>query len=181
MLLSDGRILEQDALALPGVPASVLVKTVAGQPERATALAGVSSGDLWVFTSAGRIVPQTGSLPTPVATEMNKILALDLLAPIVDAKPTLDGSGVLAMATDGGIFAYNATFLGSVYDATAEARGVPVGSVGPDRPVVGVTMDSDGDGYWVVAEDGGVRSRRRAGRPSGAACPPSSPSTSSPW
>jgi hypothetical protein len=31
-----------------------------------------------------------------------------------------------------------------------------VGAIGPDRPVVGVTMDPDGDGYWVVAEDGGV-------------------------
>ena len=80
------------------------------------------------------------------------------------------------MATDGGIFAYNATFLGSVYDDIA-ARGVPVGSVGPDRPVVEVTMDPDGDGYWVVAEDGGVFTPKSRA-PFRAACPPSSPSTS---
>jgi hypothetical protein len=157
VLRSDGVIMAfGNAPQLPGVPAGVMTKTVAGQPERVAALARLGNGRLWVFTTAGRVVPQGGALPAAVQSQMNSILGLNLLAPIVDAKPTMDGTGVVAMATDGGIFTYNAPFLGSVYDAIAEALKVPVGSIGPDRPVVGVTMDPDGDGYWVVAEDGGV-------------------------
>jgi hypothetical protein len=157
VLLSDGRIgTLGTAPPVPGVPAFLLTKVVAGVPEHVTALTRVGTGDLWVFTSAGRIIPQIGTLPAGVVTQMDTVLALNLLGPIVDAKPTVDGSGALAMATDGGIFAYAAPFLGSVYDAIAEALGVPVGAIGPDRPVVGITMDPDGDGYWVVAEDGGV-------------------------
>jgi hypothetical protein len=123
-------------------------------------MAGLSNGDLWVFTTAGRVVPQFGSLPAAVSAQMDAILRLDLVAPIIDAKPTTDGTGVYAQAADGGVFTYGAPFLGSVYDAIAEALGVPVGSVGPDLPVVGITVDPDGDGYWVVAADGGVFTRR---------------------
>jgi hypothetical protein len=140
---------------VPGVAASQLTKAVATEPEQVTTMAAVA-GDLWVFTTAGRVIPQFGTLPAAVEADMNRVLALDLLGPIIDAKPTIDGTGVYAQASDGGVFTYGATFHGSVYDAIAQARRVPVGSIGPDQPVVGITPDPDGHGYWVVAADGGV-------------------------
>ena len=48
------------------------------------------------------------------------------------------------MATDGGIFAYNAPFLGST------------GSMTLNKPVVGMAAASNGSGYWLVASDGGI-------------------------
>ena len=163
VLLSDGRIVTLgNAPAQPGVQPGVMTKTVAGQPERVSALARLGSGELWVFTTAGRVIPQSGTVPSAVLKAMDAVLGLDLLGPVIDAKPTADGQGVLALASDGGVFTYNADeeFLGSVWNAIAEALGVPVGSVGPDRPVVGITIDPDGDGYWISAEDGGVFAMR---------------------
>jgi hypothetical protein len=87
---------------------------------------------------------------------MDIVLGRDLFGPIISAQPTVDGSGVYAIGSDGGVFTYDAPFLGSVYDAIALVRGVPAGSVRPDQPVVGITVDPDGDGYWLVGADGGV-------------------------
>ena len=52
--------------------------------------------------------------------------------------------GYWLVATDGGIFAYNAPFLGST------------GSIALNKPVVGMASASDGSGYWLVATDGGI-------------------------
>jgi hypothetical protein len=161
ILLTDGRILNLGtATAAPGVAAAQLTDAVAAQAEQVVGLATTRDRDLWVFTSAGRIVPQFGVLPASVQADMDAVLALDLLGPIIAAEPTVDGTGLYAQASDGGVFTYSAPFHGSVYDAIAQARGVPVGSIGPDLPVVGLTVDPDGDGYWVVAADGGIFSLR---------------------
>jgi hypothetical protein len=156
-LLSDGRVIAVGpATPAPGVTAAALTKTVAGRPEAPAALARVASGDLWVFTTAGRVIPQFGTLPASVKQWMDVVLGRDLFGPIISAQPTADGSGAYAIGSDGGVFTYDAPFLGSVYDAIALVRGVPASSVRPDQPVVGITVDPDGDGYWLVGADGGV-------------------------
>ena len=52
--------------------------------------------------------------------------------------------GYWLVATDGGIFSFNAPFLGST------------GTIHLNQPVVGMTASPDGQGYWFVASDGGV-------------------------
>jgi hypothetical protein len=48
------------------------------------------------------------------------------------------------VASDGGIFAYNAPFYGST------------GSLHLNKPIVGMVAAPDGNGYWLVASDGGI-------------------------
>jgi hypothetical protein len=152
VLLADGRIISLGtARAAGGVAAAAMSDQVAGVPERPVALARVGNGDLWVFTTAGRIVPQFGELPAEARRAMAQVLALDLVGPIHDATPTRDGTGAYATAADGGVFAYNAPFHGSVPGVLAT-----IGRTLPDLPAVGISADPDGAGYWVVAADGGV-------------------------
>ncbi len=53
-------------------------------------------------------------------------------------------SGYLLAAKDGGVFAFNGSFRGSM------------ASVKLNAPVVGIARTPDGQGYWLVASDGGV-------------------------
>jgi hypothetical protein len=48
------------------------------------------------------------------------------------------------VASDGGIFAFNAPFYGSM-------GGKPL-----NKPIVGIAATADGGGYWEVASDGGI-------------------------
>ena len=48
------------------------------------------------------------------------------------------------MASDGGIFSFGAPFLGSL------------GAVHLNEPIVGMAAAPGGDGYYLVAADGGV-------------------------
>jgi hypothetical protein len=52
--------------------------------------------------------------------------------------------GYWLVASDGGIFAYNAPFLGST------------GSITLNRPILGMESAPDGSGYRFVASDGGI-------------------------
>ncbi len=52
--------------------------------------------------------------------------------------------GYWLVASDGGVFSYNAPFYGST------------GSIHLNKPVVGIAPVSDGSGYRLVASDGGV-------------------------
>ena len=52
--------------------------------------------------------------------------------------------GYWLVASDGGVFSYNAPFYGST------------GSITLNKPVVGMAPVSDGSGYRLVASDGGV-------------------------
>jgi hypothetical protein len=107
--------------------------------ERAVALSPTSSGrGYWVFTSVGRVIPfgDAGSLPD--------LLDVTLNAAIVDSIVSQDGRGVYLVAGDGGVFALNTSFLGSM------------GGQRLNQPVRSVLTDPDGSGYWLVAADGGV-------------------------
>jgi hypothetical protein len=151
-LLADGRIVTLgSAPAAKGVSVAAMTDEVGGAAERPVALARLGNGDLWVFTTAGRVVPQFGRLPAAAERAMAQVLALDLAGPVQDATPTRDGTGVYATGSDGGVFAYNAPFHGSLPGVLAS-----IGRTHPDLPVVGISADPDGTGYWLVAADGGV-------------------------
>jgi hypothetical protein len=51
--------------------------------------------------------------------------------------------GYWLVASDGGVFAFNAPYYGST------------GSLHLNQPIVGMTH-AEGQGYWLVAKDGGV-------------------------
>ena len=53
-------------------------------------------------------------------------------------------SGYRLVASDGGVFAFGASFNGST------------GSIALNKPIVGMAATPDGGGYWLVASDGGV-------------------------
>ena len=87
------------------------------------------------------------------AVEPDQTLFLNLASP---TKATLaDGQGIATLinkkatkywmvAADGGIFAFNTPFLGSM------------GGVRLNSPIVGMAARPDGNGYWMVAADGGI-------------------------
>jgi hypothetical protein len=58
--------------------------------------------------------------------------------------PTPDGNGYWLVASDGGIFAFGASFFGST------------GSIKLNQPIVGAAATPTGNGYWLVATDGGI-------------------------
>jgi hypothetical protein len=65
-----------------------------------------------------------------------------LNAPVQSLVPDGDGIGYWLVASDGGIFAFQAPFRGSM------------GGTALNRPVTG--MVRFGDGYLMVAQDGGI-------------------------
>ena len=72
---------------------------------------------------------------------------LTLNQPVVGIAPDPDNTGYWLIAADGGIFAYEAQFRGSV-------PGVLADGVTLNRPVIGGI--AYGDGYLMVASDGGI-------------------------
>ena len=58
--------------------------------------------------------------------------------------PVSDGSGYRLVASDGGVFSFNAPFFGSM------------GGVTLNEPVIAGLDNNSFDGYWLVASDGGV-------------------------
>lgn len=77
-----------------------------------------------------------------------------LNAPIVGIVPTPSGSGYWLVAKDGGIFDFGAApFLGSTY--TYGITGLS-GKHPLNAPIVGAIASPSGQGYYMVAADGGV-------------------------
>jgi hypothetical protein len=64
--------------------------------------------------------------------------------PIVGMVTDPRTGGYWLVASDGGVFAFNAQFYGST------------GGIHLNRPVVGMAATPDGRGYWLVASDGGI-------------------------
>ena len=67
---------------------------------------------------------------------------IHLNQPVVGLSPTPDNRGYWLVASDGGVFAFNAPFRGSI------------GGVTLNKPVNGLV--AFGNGYLMVASDGGV-------------------------
>jgi len=82
--------------------------------------------------------------------------SLQLQRPVVGITPTSDRGGYWLVASDGGIFAFgNAGFHGSIPGSGLH----PAGSGLPNSlnaPIVGMVPSTDGNGYFMVASDGGV-------------------------
>jgi hypothetical protein len=68
--------------------------------------------------------------------------SMRLNAPVQSLVPDPDGTGYWPVASDGGVFTFEAPFRGSL------------GSVRLNRPITG--MVPYGDGYLMVGEDGGI-------------------------
>lgn len=64
--------------------------------------------------------------------------------PVVGLALRKDGHGYWMVASDGGVFAFNAGFHGSM------------GGRRLNKPIVGLAARPDGGGYWMVASDGGI-------------------------
>ena len=68
-----------------------------------------------------------------------------MAGPLQAPAPLAPGAGgYWLVGGDGGIFSYNAPFLGST------------GDIKLNQPIVGMAADPDGKGYWFVASDGGI-------------------------
>ena len=82
--------------------------------------------------------------------------SLHLQRPVVGITPTTDRGGYWLVASDGGIFAFgDAGFHGSIPGTGLH----PAGSGLPNSlnaPIVGMVPSTDGNGYFMVASDGGV-------------------------
>jgi hypothetical protein len=87
------------------------------------------SGDVAVFGAATCYGGLTG-------TRIN--------APIVGIATDRTTGGYWLVASDGGVFAFNAPFYGSA------------GNIKLNRPIVGIATDLNSQGYYLVASDGGV-------------------------
>jgi N-acetylmuramoyl-L-alanine amidase len=93
---------------------------------------GVSAGGV---TAGHSTVPEdTGPAPGEPTS----------LHPMVGMATDQATGGYWLVASDGGVFSFNAPFYGS-------AGAIPL-----VRPVVGAASTPDGGGYWLVASDGGV-------------------------
>jgi len=81
---------------------------------------------------------------------------IPLQRPVVGITPTSTGNGYWLVASDGGIFSFgDATFYGSIPEVGLH----PAGSGLPNSlnaPIVGMVPTSTGQGYFMVASDGGV-------------------------
>ena len=88
-----------------------------------------SAGDVAAFGGAKCYGAMTG---TPLSK------------PVVGMAVDPSTGGYWLVATDGGIFSFNAPFEGST------------GAMHLNRPVVGMSASPDGRGYWFVASDGGI-------------------------
>jgi hypothetical protein len=136
----NGRVVAYGAASVQGGATSNIEQPGWRSGESAVALSPTSSGDgYWVFTSAGRVLRfgDAGALPD--------LLTVPLQKPVVDAAPAVGGGGVYLVAEDGGVFALNAQFYGSVPGAIGRL---------PNRPVRAILPQAGG--YLMVAEDGGV-------------------------
>jgi len=72
-----------------------------------------------------------------------------LAKPIVGMAADPATGGYWLVAADGGVFSYNAPFLGSVPGQLGPGRSLV-------RPIVGMEAASDGSGYRMVASDSGI-------------------------
>ena len=101
--------------------------------------ASVDDGSGYYETDAQGDVAAFGS-----ATCYGAMTGQHLNKPIVGMAVDRTTGGYWLVASDGGIFSFNAPFLGST------------GGIRLNQPVVGMTATLNGTGYWLVASDGGV-------------------------
>ncbi len=121
------------------------------------AAANPTGAGYWTVTSSGQVVAHAGATfygdtYTYGITGLSGSHPLN--APIVGIAATANGQGYWLVAADGGVFDFgNAQFHGSTY--TYGITGLN-GSHPLNAPIVGIAATANGQGYWLVAADGGV-------------------------
>ena len=76
---------------------------------------------------------------------------------MVGITPTSDRAGYWLVASDGGIFAFgDAGFHGSIPGLGIAPAGTPGPGPHLNAPIVAMVPSLDGNGYFMVAADGGV-------------------------
>jgi hypothetical protein len=81
---------------------------------------------------------------------------LKLQRPIVGITPTADYGGYWLVASDGGVFSFGDTqFYGSIPGLGLNPAGSGL-SHSLNAPIIGIVPSADGQGYFMVASDGGV-------------------------
>jgi N-acetylmuramoyl-L-alanine amidase len=100
-------------------------------------------------TAAAPTAAPTAAVPTPAvptAPRLSEAVAGEPTSSHLMVASATDSAtgGYWLVASDGGVFSFNAPFYGS-------AGALPLA-----RPVVGAAAMPDGGGYWLVASDGGI-------------------------
>lgn len=81
---------------------------------------------------------------------------LHLQRPVVGISPTSGEGGYWLVASDGGVFAFgNAPFVGSIPGLGLHPAGSGLAH-SLNAPIVGIVPSANGQGYYMVASDGGV-------------------------
>jgi hypothetical protein len=101
-----------------------------------------SDGGIFAFGDANFV----GSIPGLGLAPAGTVGGKHLNAPIVGMVPSKSGTGYFMVASDGGVFAFNAPFEGSC----------PALANGCAGAAVGVAPDHSGNGYWLVTASGYV-------------------------
>ncbi len=136
---------------LPGVspasPGPVQTNCMSKLPSGSVVgVASTGDGNGYVETDAAGDVAVFGQ-----ATCYGALSGVHLSQPIVGIAADKLTGGYWLVGSDGGVFAFNAPFMGSA------------GAIHLTKPVVGIAATPDGGGYWLVASDGGVFSYGDAG------------------
>jgi len=112
---------------------------LAGRGLDVVGLAAHPSGRGYWITDASGVVYAFGK-----AKHSGDLRGVDLRGSIQTIMATADGSGYWLIGSDGGLFAFDAPYLGSM------------GGTALRSPVVSGAASADGAGYWLVGGDGGV-------------------------
>ncbi len=129
---------------LPGVgpasPGPVTTNCTSHLPSgTVVGMAPLTDGNGYVETDAAGDVAVFGQ-----ASCYGSLTGVHLNKPIVGIAVDKYTGGYWLVASDGGVFAFNAPYEGST------------GGIALAKPVVGMAATPDGNGYWLVASDGGV-------------------------
>ncbi len=153
------------SLMMLALPASApltpaMTSTASSSPTiqgKVVAISATSSGGLIVASNSGGVAAD-GSAQSYGSTYSDGMTGLSgtkpLAAPIVGMASIPGGSGYYLVGADGGVFNFgSAPYHGSTY--TYGITGLS-GSHPLNAPIVGMASTPHGNGYWLVAADGGV-------------------------
>ena len=102
------------------------------------------------------LVGSDGGIFTFGAAEFHGSAAsLNLQRPVVGITPTSSRGGYWLVASDGGIFAFSAGFFGSIPGLGLNPAGSGLAH-SLNAPIVAMVPSATGNGYFMVASDGGV-------------------------
>ncbi|HET6915899.1 MAG TPA: hypothetical protein VFH56_07385, partial [Acidimicrobiales bacterium] len=129
---------------LPGLQLHSAVTGVSCISGAACELSGWETPDLNNGPYSGIVGNANAAPPPGDAVYYGSMGGKPLNRPIVGMAADSGTGGYWMVASDGGIFSFNAPFYGSM-------GGKPL-----NKPIVGMAASPDGHGYWLIAQDGGI-------------------------